>query len=158
VGIILSTDGELEVARRRAREEGLSIVMTCGVFDLLHIGHLSFLEEAKRIGDLLFVAVNSDLSFSRLGKERSLIISGAERVRMVAAFEVVDYAFLFDEFSAVDSIGKLRPDVFAKGPEYSSREFIERKVAESLGIKVEIVSHEFHSIHTTSRVKALSLR
>jgi len=100
----------------RARHRDQRIVLCHGAFDLVHVGHLRHFEEARRQGDLLVVTVTAD---EFITKKRSLSFSEADRMRQLAALEIVDYVALVREPSAVTPIEGLRPDVYVKGPEYS---------------------------------------
>ncbi|HVH66590.1 MAG TPA: D-glycero-beta-D-manno-heptose 1-phosphate adenylyltransferase [Gemmatimonadales bacterium] len=110
---------EASVWRERIRSGG-PVVFTNGVFDLLHIGHVTLLEAARREGAALVVGVNSDASVRRLakGKDRP-VIPGPERARLVAALACVDCVVLFDEDTPLALIERLRPDVLVKGADYA---------------------------------------
>ena len=105
-----------EVARRR--ETGQRLAFTNGCFDLIHIGHVRYLEAARGLGDYLVVGLNSDASVSRLkGKERP-ILPEAQRGRVVAAFESVDFVTIFDEDDPISLLELLKPEVLVKGGDY----------------------------------------
>lgn len=125
------------VARREAlRAGGQRLVLTNGIFDLLHVGHVEYLEQARALGDALFVGVNGDDSARQLkGKGRPFVPAG-ERARLIAALACVDAAILFDELTADHLLLALRPDVYAKGGDYSNKPLPERGAAESLGATI----------------------
>ena len=103
------------------RVAGARIVFTNGVFDLLHLGHLRYLRQARHLGDLLVVGVNSDESTRRLkGPERPLVPE-AERAELLAALECVDYVMIFDEPTAEAALALLQPEVYVKGADYAER-------------------------------------
>lgn len=108
-----------EAARSwRAAQSG-AVVVTNGVFDLLHAGHVHVLESARALGDVLLVAINSDASARRLGKgQERPIVGEADRARVVAALGCVDCVVLFDEDTPADVIAALSPDVLVKGGDY----------------------------------------
>ena len=101
------------------RVAGARIVFTNGVFDLLHLGHLRYLRQARHLGDLLVVGVNSDESTRRLkGPERPLVPE-AERAELLAALDCVDYVTIFNEPTAEATLALLRPEVYVKGADYA---------------------------------------
>jgi len=114
-------------------------VLTCGCFDILHIGHVRYLKAAKRLGDYLVVAVNSDESFANY-KHRKPFTPELERLEIVASLECVDDAFLFDDPDASTEITKIRPDVFVKGFDWKYKEFTERYAIESVGGKMVFIT------------------
>ncbi|MHB2018452.1 MAG: D-glycero-beta-D-manno-heptose 1-phosphate adenylyltransferase [Candidatus Xenobia bacterium] len=122
-----------------ARRLGKRIVFTNGCFDLLHPGHVQTLEQARSLGDLLVVGVNSDGSVRRLkGAERPLVPQ-EDRARVIAALACVDYVVIFEEDTPVDTLSVVRPDVHVKGGDYSGREIPERAVVEANGGVVQFV-------------------
>lgn len=123
----------------RLRNEGRVIVFANGCFDLLHVGHIRFLQEARQQGDVLVVGVNSDIAVRALkGPGRPLMPDNA-RAELMAAIECVDYVTIFDELTAENILRELRPHVQCKGTDYSELSVPERKVMESLGGIVRIV-------------------
>jgi rfaE bifunctional protein nucleotidyltransferase chain/domain len=120
----------------RWREQGLEIVFTNGVFDLLHRGHVEYLEEARALGDRLVVGVNDDTSVRRLkGPERPLV-PGEERVELLEALRCVDLAVLFHEDTPERIIHEVRPQVLVKGGDWSIDRIVGREFVESLGGRV----------------------
>jgi rfaE bifunctional protein nucleotidyltransferase chain/domain len=121
MGVVLDENAlREEIARRRA--EGARVVFTNGVFDLLHLGHVRYLREARDLGDLLIVAVNSDASTRRLKGPSRPIISESERAETLAALAAVDYVTIFADATAERLVSLLRPDVYVKGADYISIE------------------------------------
>ena len=117
-----------------------SVVFTNGCFDLLHLGHVAYLERARALGDVLVVGVNTDASVRRLEKGAGRPYVGEEdRVRLVGALEVVDAACLFDEDTPAELISELVPDVLVKGADYRLDEVVGREVVEAAGGRVELV-------------------
>lgn len=116
------------------RRSGRSIVFTNGCFDLLHVGHISVLEEASRMGDVLIVAVNSDESVRRLKGEERPVIHEQDRVRMLAALSCVDHVLIFDEDTPIHLLRAIRPDVLVKGG--TSGQIIGCDVVEAYGGKI----------------------
>ena len=138
VAKILSREEVLEKAARK-REAGTSIVFANGAFDLLHVGHVRYLEAARLEGDWLVVGVNSDRSVRASKGEGRPILPEAERAEIVAALGCVDAVVLFDETSPADLIAALRPAVHAKGTDYTSNSVPERHVVASHGGRTAIV-------------------
>jgi len=127
---------ELGVRLRRA---GRRVAFVNGCFDILHPGHVRYLQAAKQQGDVLVVGVNSDRSVSALkGPGRPLLPEQA-RAELVAALESVDYVVIFDELNVEAMLSELRPDVHCKGPDYTTETVPERDLAKRLGIAVAIV-------------------
>src|SRR6476619_759640 len=110
---------ELLALRRGWREAGLQLVLTNGTFDLLHIGHVRYLEAARAEGDVLVVGVNSDASVRGYKEPGRPVVPQDERAEIVAALRCVDYAVIFDEATAVALVEALQPDVYAKGGDYA---------------------------------------
>jgi rfaE bifunctional protein nucleotidyltransferase chain/domain len=134
------------VSRERLREllaehrsAGAKIVFANGCFDTLHVGHVRYLEGARREGDILVVGVNSDSSVCNLKGPGRPILPESARADLVAALRAVDYVVLFSEPNVEALLDFLRPDVHAKGTDYSVETVPERATAARLGIRVAIV-------------------
>lgn len=127
-----------EIARLRRRRPGTRVVLANGLFDLLHVGHVRYLGAARRLGDILVVAVNDDRSARRLRGPGRPIVRAAERARLVAALEGVDYVVLFGSQTVGALLRRLRPDVQCKGTDYTRDTVPERDVLRSYGGKVAI--------------------
>jgi D-glycero-beta-D-manno-heptose 1-phosphate adenylyltransferase len=132
----------LEVLRSLAEElkhEGKIIVLANGCFDLLHVGHIRYLEGARRLGDVLIVALNNDESVRQLkGPGRPLMPEG-ERAEILAAISFVDYIVIFQEPNVERLLLEIRPDIHCKGTDYTTDSVPEREVVWSYGGRVEIV-------------------
>jgi rfaE bifunctional protein nucleotidyltransferase chain/domain len=137
MGLVLDRT-ELAANLQRRRAVGLRVVLTNGVFDLLHVGHLRYLRQARALGDLLVVAVNTDASVRRLKPGRPLVAED-ERAELVAALDPVDYVTLFSEGTADRLIEVLRPDVYVKGGDYTEDTLPEAPTARRLGAKIAIL-------------------
>lgn len=123
----------------RLRGEGRRIAFANGCFELLHVGHVRYLEAARAEGDVLVVGINSDRAVAGLkGPGRPLLPADA-RVELVAALECVDYVVIFDEITAEAVLRDLRPHVQCKGTDYTLESVPERAVMEELGGTVRIV-------------------
>jgi rfaE bifunctional protein nucleotidyltransferase chain/domain len=121
------------------RTDGQRVVLANGIFDVLHVGHVRYLEGAKREGDLLVVAVNSDASATRLKGPGRPILDQEARAQLVAALAVVDYVTIFSEPTVEPLLEALRPDVHAKGTDYTADTVPEREAARRIGARVAIV-------------------
>lgn len=130
----------IESAREAGTEPGKIVVTTNGCFDILHVGHVRFLKEAKSLGDLLIVGVNSDASVKRLGKGDDRPINcEQDRAEIVAALACVDYVTVFDEDTPVEFLRLVRPQFHAKGADYKPSDLAETPVVEALGGTVKII-------------------
>jgi rfaE bifunctional protein nucleotidyltransferase chain/domain len=120
------------------RDEGRSIALANGLFDILHVGHLRYLEAASREADRLVVAVNADASARALKGEGRPIVPEAERAELIAGFACVALVTVFDEPNVEALLRALRPDVHCKGTDYTEGTVPEREIARALGIRVAI--------------------
>jgi rfaE bifunctional protein nucleotidyltransferase chain/domain len=123
----------------RLRREGRRVIFANGCFDILHVGHVRYLEEAKRCGDVLVVGVNSDHAVAALKGEGRPILREEGRAELVAALASVDYVVIFDELTATEILLDLLPNVHCKGTDYSKETVPEREVVKSFGGEVRIV-------------------
>lgn len=137
---------DLEAARRR----GARVVLTNGIFDLLHIGHLRYLREARRQGDLLVVGVNADGAVNKPGRP---LVPDLERAELVAALEPVDYVVIFSEATADRLLRAVRPDTYVKGSDYSAATLPEAATAREVGAQLAFVP--LVAGHSTSRLARL---
>jgi len=133
-----------EVARKaqELREAGRTVVFTNGVFDLLHPGHVRYLQQARRLGDALIVGLNADASVRRnKGPERP-INPELERAELIAALECVDAVVLFDEDTPAQIIRAVQPDVLVKGADWPADQIVGRDTVEARGGRVERIAVE----------------
>lgn len=122
------------------RERGKKIVFTNGCFDLLHAGHVKYLQKARSLGDCLVLGLNSDASVRRLKGEKRPLIGEEERAHILAALDCIDYVTLFDEDTPLELIRALKPDILAKGGDYTADAVVGKDVVEAYGGRVELVS------------------
>src|SRR5205085_7567413 len=127
---------EVAEVRARLRAEGRQLVFTNGCFDLLHVGHVRYLQSARALGDALLVAINSDRAVRELKGAGRPVMNEQERAELLAALAVVDYVTVFDELSPRRLIASLLPDVLAKGGDYALDEIHGREETESAGGRV----------------------
>ena len=118
------------------RSAGRSVVFTNGVFDLVHPGHVQYLEAAKAAGDVLIVAVNSDRSVRANKGPSRPILPEAERAELVAALDVVDAAVIFDEETPAEIVRRIQPDVLVKGADWAVDAIVGRDTVEARGGRV----------------------
>ena len=122
--------------RERLRAVGKRLVFTNGVFDLLHVGHVRYLTQARALGDALLVAINSDRTVRELKGPDRPVFNEAERAEILAALRVVDYVTVFDDVSPRSLIAELLPDVLVKGGDYGLDQIHGREEVEAAGGKV----------------------
>lgn len=130
------THEDLLRERQRLRAAGKIVVFTNGVFDLLHVGHVRYLAQARRFGDALIVAINSDSAVRELKGDDRPIINQYERAEVLAALRDVTHITIFEEISPRALIGKLLPDVLVKGGDYGIAEIHGREEVEAAGGRV----------------------
>ncbi|MCU0641275.1 MAG: D-glycero-beta-D-manno-heptose-7-phosphate kinase [Candidatus Margulisbacteria bacterium] len=130
---------EIAVVARELRAAGNKLVFTNGCFDILHLGHVRYLHEAKKLGDILIVGVNTDASVTALKGPERPYASEMERAEILASLECVDYVVLFNELRPDNLIKAVRPDVHVKGGDYQVNALPEKKLVESLGGRVVVI-------------------
>ena len=141
---------ELRGILETLRKEGKRIVFTNGCFDLLHVGHVRYLEQAKNLGDLLVVGINSDSSVRGLKGSLRPILPVEERAEILSGLACVDFISVFDEPTPLELISLLRPHVLVKGGDWSKEQIVGREVVEGLG--GEVVTIPFVEGASTSNV------
>ena len=147
----LILERQVLVARVNAeKEKGRRVVLANGCFDLLHAGHVRYLEGARSLGDLLIVGINSDDQVTRLKGQGRPILPERDRAEIVASLEAVDVVTIFDEPTVTELLLATRPDVHAKGTDYTEETVPERHVVRSFGGRVRIVGDP--KDHSTSEL------
>ena len=141
---------ELQTERARLRKVGQKLVFTNGVFDILHVGHVRYLQTARELGDALIVAINSDASARELKGEGRPLTSENDRAEILAALACVDYVTVFDNLSPRNLIAELLPDVLVKGGDYALDQIHGREEVEAAGGRV--VSLPFVEGASTSKI------
>jgi DNA helicase II / ATP-dependent DNA helicase PcrA len=136
------------------QKQGKKVVFTNGVFDLLHIGHLRYLEMARSMGDVLVVAINTDKSVKKLKGNHRPLLPQKERAELLAGFACVDYVTFFSEDTPLKTIVKLHPDVLAKGADYKIREIVGAKEVTGWGGKVKRIAF-IQGYSTTKFIKKI---
>jgi rfaE bifunctional protein nucleotidyltransferase chain/domain len=131
-----TTPAEARALVERLRHDGKSIVFTNGVYDLVHPGHVRYLQAARALGDALIVGVNSDRSVRASKGPQRPIVPEAERAEVIAALDCVDAAVVFDQDTPHEIISRLQPDVLVKGADWAADEIVGRDVVEGRGGRV----------------------
>jgi D-glycero-beta-D-manno-heptose 1-phosphate adenylyltransferase len=129
----------LQPVVEKHRQNRKTIIFANGCFDLLHVGHIRYLEGARRLGDILIVGLNSDNSVKKLKGPLRPLMPENERAEILAAISYVDYIVIFDEPTVRRVLLQLRPDVHCKGTDYTLESVPEREVVLSYGGKIAIV-------------------
>jgi rfaE bifunctional protein nucleotidyltransferase chain/domain len=146
------TIDELIALRAAWSRGGETVVWTNGCFDILHVGHVRSLRDAKALGDILIVGINSDASVRSLKGDSRPIVNQTDRAELLAALEMVDYVMIFDEPTPVVALSRLRPDIHCKGAEYAdgTRPVPERETVLSYGGQIRFLP--FHPGKSTSEL------
>ena len=122
------------------KNRGKRIVFTNGCFDLLHVGHVKYLQRARNLGDILVLGLNSDASVRRLKGPKRPLIDQDERAHLLAALDCIDYVTVFEEDTPLELITALKPHILAKGGDYSLDGVVGREIVESYGGRVELIT------------------
>lgn len=142
-----------------AKAAGKTVVFTNGCFDILHVGHVRYLQQARAMGDMLVVGVNTDESVRRLKGPTRPINPENDRAELLAALGCVDYVTLFPEDTPIELILLIRPDVQVKGGDYRPEELPEAEVMRSIGGRVEIIplsATESEGFSTTKTISSIA--
>jgi rfaE bifunctional protein nucleotidyltransferase chain/domain len=136
--------------REALRQAGKTVVFTNGHFDLLHIGHLDYIEKARALGDALFLGINGDSSTARLKGAGRPITPAIERARLLSALIPVSAVIIFEDDTAHPLIDALRPDIYVKGGDYANKPLPERSAVEAYGGRVVLI--DYLPDHSTSAI------
>ena len=148
---------ELASILQQAKSDGNVVVTTNGCFDVLHLGHLRYLQAARQLGDLLVVAINSDSSVRQLKGENRPLVPEEERAEMLAGLGCVDYVVIFPELTPISLLSELKPSIHVKGGDYKLEQLIEKDVVEANGGKV-IVGLNVPGKSTTNLIEVICER
>ncbi len=133
-----------ELLKRLERERaGKKVVFTNGCFDIIHAGHVDYLEKAKKLGDILVVGLNSDSSVKRIKGEKRPIIPQEMRAKVLRSLKPVDYVVVFEEDTPLRLIRAIKPDVLVKGGDWELERIVGREFVESYGGEVKTIPFEF---------------
>jgi rfaE bifunctional protein nucleotidyltransferase chain/domain len=158
---MIKKNNHIVIPREKARglagsihTKGKRLVFTNGCFDILHIGHVKYLEKAKSLGDVLMVGINSDRSAKILKGSGHPLITENERAEIVSSLYPVDYVIIFDEETPIQLISELKPDVHVKGGDYKTQNLPEFDIVNSYGGKIRILSY-IRGKSTTNIIKQI---
>ena len=135
----IKTRGKLKSEVAKARGQGKKIVTTNGCFDILHVGHIRYLQQAKQQGDILIVAINSDDSVRAIKGDKRPLVPQNERAEMLAALECVDYVTIFEELDPIQFLNEIRPDIHVKGGDYRPDQIVEREAVKAIGAELRLL-------------------
>ena len=147
---MLVTQDEIIKIVKKGQEEGETFVVTNGCFDILHVGHVRYLEKTKEYADKLIVMLNSDKSVKAIKGESRPINCEADRAEILSSLRCVDYVVLFDEKSPANLLEAIKPNVYTKGADYTLETLPERDIVLRNNIKVEFI--EFVQGKSTTNV------
>lgn len=136
------------------RKKGKKIAFTNGCFDILHVGHVRYLREAKKTADVLVLALNSDSSVRSIKGEKRPLVTESERAEVLAALEFIDFVTIFDELTPLELINYLKPDVLIKGGDWAEEKVVGREEIKKWGGKVTIIP-EIEGKSTTNIVEKI---
>jgi len=139
MGQIIEKLSDLKIIIEQKKADGKTIIFGNGCFDILHVGHVRYLQGAKALGDILVVGVNDDTSATSLGKRKQIVTPAKERAEIVAALGCVDYVILFKEPTVENLLLTLKPHIHAKGTDYTEETVPEKNIVQSYGGRVAIV-------------------
>ena len=136
----LLSQRDIQKKVKQLQENGKKVVFTNGVFDILHVGHLTYLEEARELGDVLIVGVNSDRSVKTNKGDKRPINPEKNRAEMLLGLKFVDFTVIFDEKTPENLLDLLKPDIHVKGGDYKKEDLPETEIVEKNGGEVKILS------------------
>ncbi len=143
---------ELKAEVDRLKREGKKVIFTNGCFDILHAGHTQYLREAKKLGDVLILAINSDSSVRSIKGEKRPVVPETERAEVVASLASVDYVTIFDELTPLALIEFLQPDVIVKGGDWAEKDIVGAEAVRKWGGRVAIMP-EIEGASTTNVIE-----
>ena len=124
---------------QKLRKENKKIVFTNGCFDILHLGHVKYLKESAKLGDVLIVGINSDSSVKKLKGSSRPINNQNDRAQLLCEVNLADYAIIFDEDTPSNLLKEIKPDIYTKGADYTLETLPETPVVQSYGGKIEFI-------------------
>ena len=139
---------------KKLKKQNKKIVTTNGVFDIIHLGHVKYLEQAKKLGDILIVGVNTDASVKMNKGDKRPINDEKSRVGVLAALESVDYVFLFNEKDPRKWLRKIKPNLHVKAGDYKLKRIIEKEIVEKNGGKI-IIAKMQNDYSTTNLINKI---
>ena len=146
---------ELKKIIEKLKKQNKKIVTTNGVFDILHIGHIRYLKEAKKLGDILIVAINSDSSVKKIKDPKRPLNNENDRAEALASLECADYVTIFNEKDPVKILEKIKPNIHVKGGDYKIDQIIEKDTIEKNNGKIILIP-EVKGYSTTDLIKKIA--
>lgn len=131
---------------------GKKIVFGNGCFEILHVGHIRFFKEAKKLGNALIIAINSDEMLLKLGKRKKIIVPEDERLEILSSIEYIDYLTVMNDLTSDNLLKILKPHINVKGPDYTQDTVLEKETIESYGGKTIIVCNDEEKKHSTTNL------
>ncbi len=153
MGTITDRSSIVKIAQK-LKQENKTIVFTNGCFDILHIGHLRYLKESKKFGDILIVGLNSDSSVKKLKGPKRPINNESDRAELLASLIYVDYVVIFSENSPSNLINNIKPNIYTKGADYTIETLPEAEIVQKNGGKVEFINF-IEGKSTTNTIKKI---
>ena len=150
----IKTINELKDVSEKLRNEGKIVITTNGVFDILHIGHIRYLQEAKKLGDTLIVAINSDSSVKKIKDPKRPLNNENDRAEALAALECIDYVAIFNEDDPIIFLKAIKPNIHVKGSDYDMSKIIEKDTVEENDGKVILIP-EIKGYSTTDLINKI---
>jgi len=135
----IKTINELKDISEKSRKENKTVITTNGVFDIIHIGHIRYLQEAKKLGDVLIIGINSDTSVKRIKGQERPINNENDRAEALAALQCVDYVAVFTENDPIIFLKAIKPNIHVKGGDYDMSQIIEKDTVEENGGVVKLI-------------------
>ena len=150
----IKTLEELKKIIENLKKQNKIIVTTNGVFDILHLGHIKYLEKAKKLGDILIVAINSDSSVKQIKGPERPINNQETRAETLAALEFINYIIIFNETDPVKILSEIKPNIHVKGGDYKINKIIEKDIVEKNNGKIVLIP-EIKGYSTTDLIKKI---
>lgn len=153
----IKTLSSLVLALKTFKKKNKKIVFTNGCFDLLHVGHVSYLEKAKSLGDILVIGLNSDSSVKSLKGKKRPVVSQKDRAKVLSALTFVDFVVIFSSLTPINLIKAIQPDVLVKGGDWKVKDIVGYDIVKSCGGKVKSLPYikGFSTKGLLSRIKSL---
>jgi len=150
----IKTLEELKEVVKELKDKNKITITTNGVFDILHLGHIKYLQEAKKLGDVLIVAINSDSSVKQIKGPERPINSEQSRAEVLSALSFVDYVIIFNESDPVNVLSDIKPNIHVKGGDYKIDEIIEKDIVEKNNGKIVLIP-EIKGYSTTDLINKI---
>lgn len=150
----IKTLGEIKEIVENLKKQKKVIVTTNGVFDILHLGHIKYLQEAKKLGDVLIVAINSDSSVRQIKGPKRPINNQNVRAEVLSVLEFVDYVVIFNETGPIKFLSEIKPNIHVKGGDYKIEQIVEKGTVEKNGGKIVLIP-EIKGYSTTDLISKI---